>query len=250
MLRPLWRGADRLIINGDTAEVHDHTCRAEAARQVLRIVELCEADGVELTLLPGNHDPMISDVRSLSLYDDAVFITHGDALHPAISPWNTNRAHLQELHEKTLAALDPITREQLEGQLDAAQFASHFKWEEMAAHPPRPQPRWRYAMDKGIKAALALWYWQTLPRAAARYARRYAPQSRFFIFGHIHRSGIWRSDERIIINTGSYDFPSKPRAVVIERGKLGVWPIVRGEQAFELASQPLATFDVTDRAAA
>ena len=45
-LRPLWQGADELILNGDTAELSHPTLRADAAREVMRIQDLCEEDGV------------------------------------------------------------------------------------------------------------------------------------------------------------------------------------------------------------
>lgn len=85
-LAPLWRGADSLVINGDVAEVHDPRHRVKAAGQVLELHDLCERDGVDLTLLSGNHDPYISDTRHLKLANGAVFVTHGDALHPSIAP--------------------------------------------------------------------------------------------------------------------------------------------------------------------
>src|SRR5690606_31110028 len=102
-----------------------------------------------------------------------------------------HREELRALHEQTLAALDPVSREQLQGQLDAAQYASWFEWDHMAHRPAVRQPRWKRIVQQGIKAARAMWYWHTLPIAAARYAERYAPECRFFIFGHIHRAGIW-----------------------------------------------------------
>ena len=36
-LRPLWRDASRLIVNGDLAEINDARYRANAARQVCRL---------------------------------------------------------------------------------------------------------------------------------------------------------------------------------------------------------------------
>ena len=87
-LRPLWAGASNLIINGDVAEVHHPEHWADAATQLLQLLDLCEKDGVALTLLSGNHDPFIGEVRHLHLANHQVFVTHGDALHPAIAPWS------------------------------------------------------------------------------------------------------------------------------------------------------------------
>ena len=241
-LRSLWRGADHLIINGDAAEMHDPTCRGAAAREILRMQRMCEEEDVELTLLPGNHDPMISDRRFVRLFGGEVFITHGDVLHPAISPWNSNRAELQQLHDQAIAALEPPLRRQMEAQLSAAQFASHFEWDHMANHPEPQIPLWRKATEQAAKVARAIWYWHTLPQAAARYARRHAPDCRYFIFGHIHHSGIWNIDQRTIINTGSYGFPSKPLAVVVQDRVLAVWPILTHERGYQLGPKPLRQF--------
>ena len=244
-LRPLWAGADRLVINGDIAEVNDATLRADAAREVLRIERMCEADGVELTLISGNHDPLITDRRCLELFGGEVYLTHGDALHPSISPWTGHRDRLRFLNKRTHDALRPCERESTDGHLAAAQYASHFTWDEMARHheePPGSFPR--RVIGLAVKTGRVFWYWYTLPRAASKFAKRYAPDSRFFIFGHIHRAGVWRFGRRVVINTGAYGFPFRPHAVVIESGKLSVWPIVYhpDEKRYGLGRKPLETF--------
>ncbi|MCG8509152.1 MAG: hypothetical protein MI741_07970, partial [Rhodospirillales bacterium] len=95
-VRLLWQGASHLVINGDLAELHHPEYRAEAAKQSIRLFELCEQDNVGLTLLSGNHDAQISDVRHLLLSQGRVLITHGDVLHPAIIPWSVNAKLLRQ----------------------------------------------------------------------------------------------------------------------------------------------------------
>ncbi|GAB4185970.1 MAG: hypothetical protein Kow00105_00370 [Phycisphaeraceae bacterium] len=251
-LRPLWQGAQHLIINGDVAEVNDASLRTEAARQVLLIQQMCEADGVELTLLSGNHDPLLSDQRHLELCDGQVYLTHGDALHPAISPWTGHRDRLRLLNQRTHDALSEDERASTAGHLAAAQYASLFTWDELTRHPEDhrfTRPRW--CLEKAKQVARVLWYWHTLPYAAARFAGKHAPTARFFIFGHIHRAGVWRMRGRVIINTGAFGFPFRPRAVVIERNRLTVWPVVQDaeSQTYQLAGRDLARFDIPRRAA-
>lgn len=237
-LRPLWQGADRLIINGDVAELADQGLRGAAARMVVELRDTCEADGVDVTLLSGNHDPMISDIRYLRLFGGDVFITHGDVLHPAISPWTSHRKQYQRLQAQTYAKLDPRSSN-FEDRLATSQYASHFLWDHFASHVPAPADgnesstgrrsipsRFRrycaMNLQRMDKVARALWYWRDIPQRAIRFARWQAPECRFFIFGHIHRSGIWHDHGRVIINTGAYAFPARPHAVVIDHAQLSV----------------------------
>lgn len=221
-LRPLWQGANELIINGDLAELSDPKWRVDAARQVLRLQELCEDDGVRLTLLSGNHDPLLTDRRFLRLCHGEIFVTHGDMLHPAISPWTSHARQLRELHQNALEQLELIDRAQLDNQALAAAHASNLKWDHLAEHAPTNQNALARHVDKARKIAKVLWFWQRLPKLAANFAQRYAPDARFFIFGHIHRAGIWQFGSQTIINTGAYHCPRNPHAVVIEDRTLAV----------------------------
>lgn len=215
-LRPLWQGADELIMNGDIAELSHPTQRAGAAREVMRIQDLCEEDGVRLTFLSGNHDPLITDRRFLRLCSGEVFLTHGDMLHPAISPWTSYAKQLRELHEDALAHLDLMDRAQLDQQAMAAAHASNIKWDHLAEHTPPTLGPVANKFDKARKVAKVLWFWHRLPKLAAAFTQRYAPEARFFIFGHIHRAGVWRFGDQTIINTGSYHCPRRPHAVVLD----------------------------------
>ncbi|MEM6551557.1 MAG: hypothetical protein AAF750_05470 [Planctomycetota bacterium] len=222
-LRPLWQDTDELIINGDAAELADPSCQGQAARQLLRLQDLTEADGVKLTYLAGNHDPLITDRRFLRLADRRVFITHGDMLHDTISPWSEHAARLKALHADAYAALQRTAdqakpSDAFDQHAAVVAHTAAMKWQEIADSSGQPKPtvsRLQQKLRKARKAAAVAWYWQTLPRAAKAFARRYAPESRFFLFGHIHRAGIWqdRAQNRLIINTGSFHYPRNPHAV-------------------------------------
>lgn len=278
-LRPLWEGASEVIFNGDVAEIADEKLRGQAARQVVELLDLAEADGVKLTFISGNHDPLLTDRRYLRLANREVFLTHGDILHPAISPWTDHAKHLQALHADAVLSLDPDKARDIDHQLAACQHASVVQWDHFVTQPHEGLEKSavrrgleRFGIGKqierrssqGVKVAKALYYWHTIPRRAMGFARRFAPESRFFIFGHIHRAGIWHDPNpltigtdvvvpeggRYIINTGAYQTPRNPRAVVIEGKQLGVWPIRYNLEGHRLGDKPLAEYTLNHEAIA
>jgi UDP-2,3-diacylglucosamine pyrophosphatase LpxH len=242
MLRPLWRGAKRLVINGDVAELHDPHCRARAARMVLDLQALCAADGVELVLLSGNHDPMLTDHRLLVLAEGEILVTHGDVLHPAISPWNSYAPTLQAANEEALARLPEAERAHLRSRLAAVQHTSHWNWDQDAQQPHPHKSRLSRLLSLPAKAARTIRYWSTLHRRAMRFLEEEAPQARFFIFGHYHRSGVWRKNDRVVINTGAFVFPARPLAVLVSDEAVRVRAVVRQGGQYELSPRPGRSF--------
>ena len=257
-LRPLWAGADELILNGDTAEIADAKVRGPAARAVVELLRLAEADGVRVTFIAGNHDPLITDRRYLRLAGGEVFLTHGDVLHPAISPWTDHGRSLARLHADAVMSLDPgkarssDAKLALDAKLAACGQASAAQWDHFVTHPhrlsaldrltPRRLRRHTALARKLVKAA---YYWQTIPRRAMGFARRFAPESRVFVFGHIHRAGVWTDRgagpggaDRVIINTGAYQNPRNPHAVVIEGRELTLWPVRFDPAGHRLGERP------------
>jgi predicted phosphodiesterase len=241
-LRPLWQGCNHLVVNGDVAEIHHPDHWSIAAQQTLRLFDLCEADKVTLTLLSGNHDPFITQTRHLLLANEAVFVTHGDVMHPAVAPWSMRAERMRERRAAVLAALPPESRESLEAHLRASQEASRADWdnlEEQARHSTVPD-----MLLRPMKILQVLWYWRQFPFLAARFMRHHVPAARFAVLGHTHHPGIWNVDGRTIINTGSFGFPGHPRAVIIENDQvLSVRRIRRSGDTYELASE-VARFDL------
>ncbi|MDY7110622.1 MAG: metallophosphoesterase family protein [Planctomycetota bacterium] len=242
-LRPLWDGADHLIINGDVAEVHHPKHWTVAARQTLRLFDLCESDGVDLTLLSGNHDPFITDLRHLHLAGGAVFVTHGDVLHPAVSPWSPAAGRMRAANEAALAALEPEQRGDLEARLSATQHAAYAEWHDIQ----RLAEEARHSTITGMlirpwALLKVIAYWNAFPPLAAEFAAEHAPAARFVVLGHTHRAGVWEFDDRIIINTGSFGFPGTPRAVLVEDGTLSVWGIRHRRGAYRRDERPHRVF--------
>ena len=181
-LRPLWQGATELIINGDVAEIADPKVRGPAARQVLDLQDLAEEDGVKLTLLSGNHDPLMTDRRYLRLAQREVFLTHGDILHPAISPWTDHARQLQRFHADAIMSLDPTKARSLDAQLAACQQASALHWDhdaERHRHPgpnPRPHSKLVRKAERLRVMGKALYYWHTIPRRAMGFRQAVRPR--------------------------------------------------------------------------
>ncbi len=248
-LRPLWQGATRVIFNGDTAENGDPRRRSDSDEAVAELQDLCDADGVRMTLVAGNHDPYITDTHFVRLRGGEVFLTHGDALHFAIAPWAESAGRLTRHHRDVVSEQDLDGMLGMDAKLLAAKQASARQWWDEAYHEEEERGPVTGLGGKLWMAAKAMWYWRTEPRRAMDFAARYAPASRFFLFGHLHRAGVWSDPDarggrgRHIINTGAYRMPCWPRAVVIEGQRLEVWPVkydaVKGHR---LGAQPIKRF--------
>lgn len=247
-LRPLWTDADHFIINGDVAEVHHPEHWTDAARATLRLFDLCDADDVQLTLLSGNHDPYLSPHRYLHVENDRIFVTHGDALHPAVAPWSPQAGRIREAHDEALATLDPDKRSDLESRLSITKEISHQQWSTLRRQA-ESSVMWRMFISPWAISKV-LWYWRTFPGLGAQFGMDHAPNARFLLFGHTHRPGVWHRNGRTIINTGSFGFPGRPRAVVIANGTLRVWPIVCRDGVYRYGTRSIAEFslDETPRA--
>jgi len=249
-LFPLLEGADHLILNGDAAELHDNRYQADAARQMIELRDHCEATGIELTLIAGNHDPMITERRALRLHGRSIVVTHGDAMHPAIAPWAKQATRLRQLNDQAIASArsrleagpdaEGMTDEVL--RLEAARHASHVHWSEAQGDPNDHPGGVRGWLGYSKMMVLAMYYWVKLPGMAFGYAARHAPDCRFLIFGHIHRPGVWERGGRVVINTGAFERPARPRGVIIEDGRLRVCPIIWQRGAWRWARQDKAQY--------
>ena len=238
-LRGLWRAGDHLIINGDCAELHDPRYWDVARRQVLELEDLCEADGVTLTLLAGNHDPSISPLRHLFLAGGEVLVTHGDVIHPAIAPWCHTAPLIRSAFREAMSTLPVESHATLQSRLWASQHAATVKWERV-----RDQIGWispsRLLLRPWAFVQILI-YWATFPREVRKFVADYAPESKIVVLGHTHRQGVWIKNGVTVINTGAYGFPAKPRAVLIEGREMSVLPLRRSSAGY-VFGKPIARF--------
>ncbi len=237
---PLWRDVDRLVLNGDSAEIHHPRTWGRAARCFMQLIDRCDEDGVELVVLSGNHDPWLSDRRHLSLAGGSVLVTHGDAMHPAVAPWSPAAGRMRRAHDRAVASLPGEIRDRLEGRLLAAQHASFAEWEDEATL------RREAKRSTVVNMLLRPWsflqvlaYWHAFPRLAAEFASAHAPEAQIIVTGHTHRPGLWRVGPRTVLNTGSFVAPTRPRAVLVDGGRVSLHRVVRDGSAWARVTRPL-----------
>ena len=241
-LRPVWRGIDDLVINGDVAEVQLPRLRSAAVKEVEQLKSLTEKDGVNLRLISGNHDAFLTDTRHIEFADGQVLAMHGDGLHPAVAPWTQSAKTMQALTEKALQNIEPHEHDCLTTRLSIAQSVGHSEFlEEHVLHDTGGSNAARVLL-KPWEVPRVLHYWRSEPELAVRFLDRYAPQARFLILGHSHHAGVWQRGERVIINTGGFTFPAKPWCVMIKDNELSIHRIYKTSGKYQRIEQPAHHF--------
>jgi predicted phosphodiesterase len=245
-LLPIVDGCERLILNGDTAELHHGRHRAKAEAELGRLRDLCHARAVRLDLIAGNHDPFVSEVRSLRLLDGAIYLTHGDALHPAIAPWSPHAAVMRAAFERALAQGASRAAAPTEDQLfAAAREAAIAEWQSLGdgAHVStianmaiRPH-----------RALAAVAYWRSYPALVRDWAERFAPTAGTVVVGHSHRPFVRTLGGLRIVNTGAYGFPGTPLAALVESGEVLVHRVEERGGRYRLAERPIARWSAAPR---
>ncbi|MGY8752957.1 MAG: metallophosphoesterase family protein [Phycisphaerales bacterium] len=230
-LRPLWQGYDELILNGDTSELHcaQHTEKAEEA--VAAIKAMTDEDDVQLTLICGNHDPTISDLEHKWYCNKQVLVFHGHAPIFGGAPWSWRYKHFAESHASQLQG----TGDGFDEQLSAVRTASiQSATGEFNEHKPSTFRLSLLVIPSIIKI---LKCWKRYPTYVSKWANQFAPTAKFIITGHTHHAGIWNREDKVIINTGCYGFPSHPRAVEIDGNKITVYKIYKRKHVYTLGSE-------------
>lgn len=236
--------ADRVVVNGDIAELHHAVFQADAERELDLFRDLCASRGVKLDLVAGNHDPFVSELRALSVADGAAYITHGDAFHPAVAPWSPFSASMRATFAETLAHAAPGTPED-EALFAAAREASIAEWRVMGAGAHVSTLANMAVRPHRVLTVLG--YWMRYPALAANWAARFAPRAGTVVVGHSHRAFVRRIGGRVVVNTGSYGFPGTPHAVVLEGAAASFHRILRSDAHYRLASTPIARWALEPR---
>ncbi len=224
-LAPLIESVEILVVNGDTAELHIDEWAAAARRELEALRDRCRRAGTRLVLLSGNHDPSLSPHRHLMLAGDSVFVTHGDAVDPAVAPWSDSARIILDRRREVEASQTPEERNSLAGVFRACREASEAEWE---VHGDLGKPTTIFdTLLKPRRLAAITRYWVRNPRRMNGFADRFAPKSRVVLVGHSHRAGIRRIGSRDVINTGTFGIPGPALGVLIDERGLHVHRIVK-----------------------
>ncbi len=215
-LAPLFQASDRVILNGDTADIHHIHHREQALKLLDATLNLAARCGVSVTRINGNHDYDPAQLDFVDLFDGAILVTHGHAFSDSMLPWTP--AH--KIISRTLFTARERNEKTLEGFLAAAGEASMSQWNEPVTYT-EPTALISIGLNP-FRVAKVLAWWRKYPREAAHFVDRFRPAAKLLVCGHSHRAGSWlvgatpTSTRRHVINTGGFTFPSSPRAVLID----------------------------------
>lgn len=244
MVRPVWNDVDRLVLNGDTAELHDPACLDSAEAEARTLVDACVADGVEVCAIAGNHDPFISSLARLSLRNGRILVTHGHTLHRTEPRPLVEGQVLEAGDEQSMSESHRLDSDVLDRTLARSRRLTP---------PPEELETPRnflgslgYAVSRPVVLWRILRYWRHFPAWSCRYAEQVQPEARIVIAGHSHRQGVWRVGRRIVINTGSPTWPGRPWAVRIEQDTVAVHGVRRTGGAWSLQEAPIEVFQLED----
>lgn len=238
-LEPVVASFDRVIVNGDVAELEHARYRDGAMREFDRFVDMCVAQAIRLDLIAGNHDPNVSEVRAMSLADGAVYVTHGDAFHPSLAPWSPCSGSMRRTFLQALARMPGHLAEDA-ARFAAAREAAVTEWRVMgqSAHISTVSSM----LVRPHRLAAVLHYWSRFPALAARWGQCFAPEAGTVIVGHSHRAFVANLGGLRVVNTGAFSFPGIPHGVVLEAGEIRVHRILDDGARYRLAPSPTHVF--------
>ncbi len=212
-LAPLLQGIGMLVVVGDMAETRKCAWQAAGIAKRQKLRELCQAHGVQLIEISGNHDPDTPTLLA-RFWGGRVVAMHGHALHKEVAPWSweylRNKATCRKLIDSC-----PAADSDLESRLELSRAMCQL------TPPIMRREGFRNPLLRGFMHCFwpperplgIVWSWLTCGRKAEHFARRFFPAAEVVIFGHMHRSGHWRYGKRKIYNTGAWFRHATPYVV-------------------------------------
>jgi len=238
VLAPLIRGAGTLLLNGDTWQELAREFQEQGKQLLDQFQQLCARLGVEILMLPGNHDPGSGSQGYTLLAEGKIVVTHGDCVFQDGAPWSRMAMKKQS---EVAQLWSQHSASHIDDRLQLGREIARLL---IPPHYPHSRKIWMRAWDavmppgRGLRMLIA---WMTMVNQTRIFARRYFPDCEIILCGHFHRCGIWDDDELLVINSGSFMPPGgaywcewnnrvftvgrvKKSTTRMERGEiLGVW---------------------------
>jgi predicted phosphodiesterase len=227
-LRPLWKGFDAVILNGDTSELHCSGLKEQSKLAVEKIKQLTNEDGVKLSLICGNHDPAISELQHLWFHNNQTLVFHGHAPIKGLAPWSWRYKYI-------VKSINDYIEKSGDGFLEQLAAARQASITAATGGFNNYRPNLFHMLMLSAPASFqVLRCWWKYPSDVATWVSSYAPSAKFVITGHTHHAGVWQQSGLTILNTGCYGFPSHPRAVVLDGNTITMQKVHKRNKCYAL----------------
>lgn len=230
-LQPLVEAADELWLNGDTAETRHPRYMNRGTRLLADLENRCARAGTPLLRLAGNHDHDTDLPLHRMLADGRVLVTHGHAFLPCIAPWSVWAKEAQQRYDSHIRSLPMHERAGMQAALHAAAAASEAAWTDTT----RERKLHSAAMLLRPWAVLqVLKTWAAWPELSEAFAAAHTPDARVVISGHSHRRSVHMRGTRTLMNTGSFNPPSRAAAVWVRGNQVDWIPLSLRRDRYDL----------------
>jgi predicted phosphodiesterase len=239
-LAPIFREAQTVVLNGDTAELRHQIDRPVGRGLAAHVARVCHSSGAKAIFINGNHDPVISHIDHLDLAEGQILVTHGDMLFLGVAPWSRQAYAYRKVHLRALEHLGPDALLNFEKRLLATKRTS-LKLQLLEEPTTRGRLPGLGLVVKQLwppfRPFLILRAWWKTPELGAKLLQAFRPEARYLVIGHTHYPGCWSFGERVIINTGSFVFHFGAFAVLLNNKRFEIRRIERFRKNFVLGKQ-------------
>ncbi len=157
---------------------------------------------------------------------------HGHVIFNDVSPWNYNAPQIKKIRQEFLKSIPQQSRNTLDASTQSARAATlEIQRQRIEALCNNPVKLYVFLKMHRFRTLLRFGAifrsWKNTPKLGEKFLELYAPQAKFLIMGHTHRSGVWKIGQRVIINTGSIKNHRSCLLVRLENDILKVFRIRR-----------------------
>ncbi len=239
-LAPVFREANTIVLNGDTAELRHQIDRPVGRMLAATLARVCHSSGAKAIFINGNHDPVISHIDHLDLAEGQMLVTHGDMLFLGIAPWSRQAYAYRKIHLRALDQLGPDALLNFEKRLLATKRTS---LKLQLLEEPTTQGRFPglglivRQFWPPFRPFMILHAWWETPKLGAKLLQAFRPETRYLLIGHTHFPGCWNHGGRVVINTGSFVWNFGACAVLLKEKSFEIRKIKRYQKNFVLGKR-------------